>query len=222
VSDEPEFARLSEARLGALPSEALIDYVAAARAAGDLEAARTASGVLAFGFEPTIRIWVRKDMGSHPDEDIDDVVMDVLASVVHSTFDGKMLGEFGAFLKTIARRRVIDWFRKRERREGEGPLPNEHEGEEGAWGRELGNEDETEWIAGRDLVERMLEGRNPMHAKVIRLYGPEYVGFEGLSAEETVARIDGDASEDTVTVANVHQIWKRFKNDVSKELGLDG
>ena len=117
---------------------------------------------------------------------------------------------------------MVDWFRKRERREGETPLGNEHEGEERTRGKELGNEDETEWIAGRDLVERLLEDRNPMHAKVIRLYGPEYVGFEDLSAEETAARIAADDSEDTVTVANVHQIWKRFKNDVAKELGLDG
>ena len=43
------FKRLSETELSRLGDEALVDYVAAAREAGDEEAAKTGAGVLAFG-----------------------------------------------------------------------------------------------------------------------------------------------------------------------------
>lgn len=218
---KPAFEPLPEGRLAALGNEALVAYIGSAAEAGDVSSARVASGILAFGFEPTIRAWVRREMGSQTAEDVDDVVMDVLTSVVHSSFDGKLVGEFGSFLKTITKRRVIDYFRKRERRDQEGALPNEHVGEEGVWGEELGGEDGTGALGGRDAVERVLGRRNEMHRKVIRLYGPNYAGFMDLSAEETVEAIRSDPSDDTVTVSNVHQIWKRFKTDMNEELGLD-
>lgn len=218
---EPDFEPLSEGELAARSNEELIDYIGRAAEARDTASARIASGILAYGMEPTIVAWVRKDMGSRSDEDVEDVVGDVLYSVVHSSFDGKLIGEFGSFLKTITKRRVVDWFRKRERRERDEPLANEHDGEEGIWGEQVGVEDDTDAVAMRDAVDRVLSTRNGMHEKVIRLYGPGYVGFDGLSADETVARINADASDDTVTSANVHQIWKRFKTDLAKELELD-
>lgn len=222
--DEPlePFEPLPEGRLAALPNAKLVDYIGAAREAGDMAQARKASGILAFAFEPTIRAWVRRDMGSRGDEDVEDVVMDVLASVVHSSFDGKVVGEFGSFLKTITRRRVVDHFRRSERHGRDAPLPNEHLGQEELWGDELGNPDDTDSVARRDAVERVLATRNAMHTKVIRLYGPGYLGFCDLTAEEAADEICNDESGDSVTEGNVHQIWKRFKTDLARELDLDG
>ena len=65
----------------------------------------------------------------------------------------------------------------------------------------------------------MLATREPMHRKVIGLYGPEVAGFMNLSAAEVKEAIDGDDSGDTVSVDNVAQIWSRFKRDLRDELG---
>lgn len=219
---EPDFGSLSEGELAGLSNDDLVDYIGRAAESGDRGSARMASAILAYGMEPTIVAWVRRGMGSQGEADVEDVVMDVLESVVHSSFDGKLIGEFGSFLKTITQRRVVDWFRKRERRERDEPLANEHDGDEEVWGEEIGVADESDAIAMRDAVDRVLATRQEMHQKVIRLYGPGYIGCQDLSADETVARINADASEDTVTSANVHQIWKRFKTDLAKELELDG
>lgn len=129
-----EFTPLRESELDRLGNEALVDYIAAAREAADHEAERRAVGVLAFAFEDTIRAWVRKDMGSAP-QDVDDVVMEVMQSAIRSSFEGKVVGEFGSFLRTISARRVVDHFRRRGRRPEESPLPEEHEGDEEIWGQ---------------------------------------------------------------------------------------
>ena len=217
-----DFERRSEGELAGLPNEALVAYIAAARGAGDLAAARTASGILAFVFEPTIRAWVRKGMGgSHP-QDVEDVVMDVLASAVRSSFDGEVVGEFGSWLKTIAARRVADYFRTLERRSRDESLPEEHEGDDEIWGRGIGTEDGVGAVATNDAIDRVLSTRSGLHVTVIRLYGAGGPDFEDLPADEVCARINVDEGEGTMKPANVHQIWKRFKTDLREELGLDG
>jgi len=220
MGDQPDFTPRSEAELAALPEQALVDHIVAAREAGQLEQARLATGILAFTFEPVIRARVRRNMSSKGPEAVEDVVMEVLASVIHSSFDGKVIGEFGAFLKTITARRVADHFRLAERHGKGEKLPDEHEGEEGS-GVPIGYEDE-DLLAVTDAVERVLERRNAMHQRVIRLYGPEYLGFGDLSAAEAAAEINSDDTDDSVTEPNVHQIFKRFKNDLGEELGLHG
>jgi hypothetical protein len=55
------------------------------------------------------------------------------------------------------------------------------------------------------------------------LYGPEPIGGEDLAGAEVVERMREDHGEE-VSVANVQQIWRRFKVDLEKELaaGEDG
>lgn len=127
----PDFRPLPLHRLGRLGDEETLDYVVAARGVGDTHAEREAVSYLAFAFEPTARAWVR---GKTPAEDVDDVVMEVLESAIKQSFEGKVLGEFGSLLKTIAKRRVVDNLRRRRRRFDAVPLASEHEGEEGIWG----------------------------------------------------------------------------------------
>ncbi len=206
-----KFERLSQSELAALGNEALVAYIAAARQAGERGAEKEAVGILAFGFEPTIRTWVRMRMGSAP-QDIDDVVMEVLQSALRASFEGKVVGEFGAFLKTITSRRVADYFRARGRQLAMSPLGSEHEGDEDVWGDEPFTEDDSTSMEVRELVDRLLDERNEQHQQVIRLYGPEVAGCQDLPAEEVAARVDG------VSVANVHKIWSRFKRDVEDEL----
>ena len=210
-----DFEALPQHRLSQLPNPELLAYIVAARAARQATAERDGVAVLAFGFEPTIKLWVRRDT---PAQDVDDVVMDVIASAIRASFDGKVLGEFGSFLKTIAKRRVADYFRREERRIDAGPLGSEHEGDDDLWSEVPRSEDETPTVDLLDAVERVLATRNPLHVKVIRLYGSGVPGFEDLPADEVKARIDGGDSGDSVSVDNVAQIWSRFRRDVEEAI----
>ncbi len=113
------FRRLSPSELDRLSDQQLVDYVHAARAAGEAECEKDAVGVLVNGFWPQIKAWVRMRT---PEADVEDVAAEVVASLMRSTFDGKVVGEFGAFAKRIAQRRVADYFRERERRLSADPL----------------------------------------------------------------------------------------------------
>ena len=208
------FRRLNEGELARLSDDGLVDYIAAAREAGDREAEKTGAGHLAFGFGDQIEAWVRKDMGSAPREDIEDVVMEVLQSVVKASFEGKIVGAFGAWLKTITARRVVDYYRQRGRRIKGDPLPGENEGDETVWGDEPQTEDFTGSSELREAIERLLQTRSAEQQEVIRLYGPNMAGFLDLPADEVAARIDG------MTSANVHKIWSRFRADLRE--ALDG
>ena len=208
------FQALPPHRLDGLDDEGLVDYVAAAHAAGDLEAERAGLGLLAFAFEPRIRAWVALSV---PRQDHDDVVIEVQASLIKASFEGKVVGQFGGFLKAITKHRVADYWRVRERRGQPEPLGNEHEGDDGA-GQVAATADDTAVVELRALVDRVLATRNPLHQKVIRLYGPDVAGFLNLPADEVKAAIDGDDSTDTVGVDNVAQIWSRFKRDLREEL----
>ena len=74
----------------------------------------------------------------------------------------------------------------------------------------------------RAVIDRVLAGRSEVHREVIRLYGPNVAGFLDLTGDETAAQINERFDGEPMSVANVHQIWKRFKNDLELELGADG
>ena len=206
------FRRLNDGELGRLSDEALVDYIVAAREAGEREAEKHAVGHLAFGFERTIFGWVRMGMRSASREDIADVVMEVQHSAIRSSFEGKVIGEFGAFLKRITQRRVADFFRQRGRTLSADPLPEENQGDERVWGGDPHDEDFTASAELRDVIDRVLSTRSEQQREVIRLYGPNVAGFLDLPADQVAARIEGMSTD------NVHKIWSRFRQDLRGEL----
>ena len=210
------FNRLSESELDRLGDEALVDYVVAAREAGDDEAAKSGVSVLAFGFWDRVRSKVALKV---PPGDVDDVAMDVMESAAKSTFSGKVIGQFGSWINTITTRRIADFHRDREG-EQTSLLGEEHEGDEDRWGEDSSTESETVSVEYGDAAGRVLAGRSPLHQRVVKLYGPNLLGFLDLSAAQVCAEIAGNPGE-TMTEANVHQIWRRFKKDLAVELGED-
>ena len=212
-----DFEPLPPHRLNALSDEELVAYVAAAHEAGATEAEREALALLAFGFEDLIKAKVALKV---PTEDHADVVIEIQTSLIYSSFEGKLIGQFGAFLRTISDRRIADYWRSRSRRPDTTSIDASQEDPDRP-DVEPAAEDETGLVELLAVVEAVLATREPMHQKVIRLYGPEVAGFMNLTAAETKAAIDGDGSGDTVSEANVNQIWSRFRRDVQGRL-LDG
>jgi hypothetical protein len=215
-----DFERLDEGALARLSDEELVEYVVAAHEAGYLESARRAAGIVTWRQEPLTRSLVAAKV---PPDCCDDVISDAFESFAKSAFDGKVILSVRAFMVRITKRRIADFHRARERHPEQVPLTGEHLGEEDFWGEEESVEDETGAVAILDAVDRVLATRSELHRRVLMLYGPEPIGGEDLAGAEVVERMREDHGEE-VSVANVQQIWRRFKVDLEKELaaGEDG
>lgn len=218
--DLSEYRRLTEMELGLLGDDELVARIGVAKDAGDVVGAKQASEHLALGFEQQIKIKVARKV---PAQDIDEVAQEALISLVNASFDGKVLASFRAFMNTIVKYRIADYWREQERHPRQAPLPSEHGGDDETWGEEPTVEDSSSELAIRDAIERVIATRNPQHQRIIRLYGPELIeGGEDLSGAQVVERLAAEG--EGVSVDNVQQIWRRFKVDLAEQLqsGEDG
>jgi DNA-directed RNA polymerase specialized sigma24 family protein len=206
--------------LGLLGDDELVARIGVAKDAGDLVGAKQASEHLALGFEVQIKVKVARKV---PTQDVDEVSQEALISLVNASFDGKVLASFRAFLNTIVKYRIADYWQERKRHPRQAPLPSEHGGDDEVWGEEPTVEDSSAELAIRDGIERAIATRNPLHQRIIRLYGPELIeDGEDLSGAQAVERLA--AAGESVSVDNVQQVWRRFKVDLAEELrsGEDG
>lgn len=168
------FRPRSEHELAALSPERLLAYHVAARAAGDHASARTALAILVWGFSDRVRFWVRRRLDPGELQDLDDIVGEVFASALKSSFafEGTELRSFGSWLREIAQRRAVDYVRRRAHAPRTQPLAEEHEGEEEVWGATKEVPDPTQEIVERSVVEQALAELSPVHARVVELAGP--------------------------------------------------
>jgi DNA-directed RNA polymerase specialized sigma24 family protein len=205
--------------LSDLDDEALLEYLTSERDAGRPECAKRALEVLAFGYWQHVhhRVWRKV-----PCEDVEDVTAAVIESAISSSFDGRAIGQFVSWLNTITQFRIADYHRSREREGKAVPFPEEHEAAEEIWGA-IGSEDpELEAIAVREACGRVLETRSQVHRHVIKLYGPHELNCMAYSAAETAEHVMAAHPGETMTEANVHKVWSRFKDELERELGLGG
>lgn len=217
MPDDPDKPCLSETELSRFSDEQLLAYIVEQREAGRSQCTKQALAVLAFGHWDRIHYWVAAKV---PTGDVDDVTAAVVESALTSAFDGRSIGRFIAWLKVIAKRRIADFHGKAERSLDLEPLAVEHQGEEEFFGEQPSEGSEEEAVLIRETVGRLLEGRSALHRTVIRLYGPNELGFMGLSAREAAERTEQLHPGSNMTEANVHQIWRRFRSDVDDALGM--
>lgn len=216
-----DFRPLTQSELEALPVERQIAYHHEARRLERHEDARIALGVLVWGHEDRVRFWVSQKV---PGEHVEDVCQEVLASALVSTFEGTEVGQFRAWLRSIARRRAADFHAARERRPEQEPLPEEHEGAEGIWGVSGQVPDPTAEVVERSVVEQALGELSEVHRRVVELGGRQDLGFEQRPAREVADLVNDQFSEsgaDPMTETNVHQILSRFHRRARKLAGLD-
>ena len=202
------FNPIPDYELEQLDDERLIAYVRDARDAGRLDAARRGLALLVFGYERNVRLRLRMKV---PAEAVEDLTHDVLVRAIGAAFDGTSVGEFRAWLNTIVERASVDFFRRRERRPLEEPLPSEHVGDEDVWRQEPGVESETGLVEVQMVVDEVLATFNETHRQVIQLHV-----FAGLTAAEVSGRIDGMSEN------NVAQIATRFRLRLRSQLEAEG
>jgi DNA-directed RNA polymerase specialized sigma24 family protein len=199
------FRPLPEHELDRLDDERLIAHACAARDAGAADQVKLAIAILVFGYHEHVR---RRVSLKAPAYAVDDIAGDALASAVGAAFDGHSVGQFHAWLRTIVDRSVANFFRRQERRPKEVPLApgGGADGGEG-WEAEPEVPSDAGYAETCSIAGALLDGLNDTHRLVVERYV-----FDGLTAAETAAGIDG------MTEANVHQIAKRYRDDLRAQL----
>jgi len=182
-----------EHELDRLPDEELLAYLRDARAAGDTDAARTALQVLVFGHWSIVVARLRMKLPAHV---VEDTAGDVIARAITSSFSGESVGEFKAWLNTILRRAIADFYRERSRTIATDPLEadDEHPGPEPA------TSDAAGYVETQMVIQAALDELRQDHRRVV-----EIVVFEARSAADACAEIED------MTPDNAYQIVRRFR-----------
>jgi RNA polymerase sigma factor (sigma-70 family) len=186
--DEPDLQRLADGEL--------IAYMRHARAAGD-PSASTALAILVYGYWPNVERRVRMKV---PPQHVEDLAGDIVADAITSAFDGQSVGEFVAWLNTITRREIADFYRRGPGRMDVGD----------ADGLEPEAPSETGEVEVRDAIERVMATLRDDHRAIV-----DMVVFDDRSAGEA-------AGAAGTTEANVHQIVSRFRRALRAELEAGG
>lgn len=200
------FRPRNDDELNRLDDEALLEYIAAAREAGELEHAKNALAKIVDRYEGDVARRVRIKI---PTADVEDVTQEAVVSAIFSTLDGKSIGEFRKWLNQIVSRRIADYHRKNRVETTE--LPDEHGDDEDIWGQVATVEDDTALVELRELVEIILSELSDPHRRVVEIFV-----FGQETAQETADQVNAEFPElkPPMSVDNVSQIAKRFRDDL--------
>jgi RNA polymerase sigma factor (sigma-70 family) len=194
-----------EHELDALSDDELIAYIRDARTAGALDTGRTALQILVFGHWDLVVARLRMKLPPHV---VEDTAGDVIARAVTSTFAGESVGEFRAWLTTILRRAVADFYRERERTIAGDPLLGPDDEDHPS--REPASADHAGYVETQLVIESVLSELREDHRTVV-----DIVVLQGRSADDACAEVAG------MTRDNAYQIVRRFRVRLAEVLEGD-
>jgi len=198
------FRTRPEHELNSLSDDELVHYIREARAAGALGDARLALQILVFGHWDIVVARLRLKLPAHA---VEDTAGEVIASAISSSFAGQSVGEFRSWLSTILRRRIVDFYRERERTIETEPLLDEREEQPPI---QPVSPDDAGYVETQLVIESVLAELRDDHRRVV-----ETVVFQARSAEEACAEVDG------MTPDNAYQIVRRFRKRLRDALEGD-
>jgi len=185
--------RRGPGRHDGLGDEALVALYRRARRRGDAEAARRALGLLAFRQWEALNRRLRAKLPAHA---VEDVAGEVVLRAMTSSFDGTSAWHFRAWIATIARRTVADWYARRRRTVPQEPLGTRA----GDLAASIGVTGEVEAAELRMLVDDVLDELDEVHRRVVEL-----LVFADRPAGEAVHELRG------MSEANAYQVVRRFR-----------
>ncbi len=206
---------MKDYELAKLPDEQLIDYVAKAREAGNLDAARLGLGVFANRrFTDLARIASSK-MPSW--DDAEDMAAQTIRDVFRARFDGEAVGEAVNFIKRVLARRIADFY---DSRKPVDRLPEEDDSEKGPRAPDAAvDQGEIGRVDAQDCVDRIYGSLEADHHRAV----VDHYVFEGYTAKETAEKVNTffPDLDPPMSDQNVHQIASRFRSDLRDELESD-
>ena len=205
------FKAKSEHVLASLSDDEIINHIKLAREAADAEQVKLAISLLAWrrhgNVYARVRVKIRNSVS-----DSEDVAMSVMEDAIKVKFRGEHMGEFVNLLNRITDRRIADFYKKKKL--DTTPLPDEHEGDETVWVEVSGDEDMDGFVITRMVLYDHLEALSPRHRMVVELR------ISGYSSKDCVENVNvAFPDEDSpMGVANVDQIYKRFRTKIAADL----
>lgn len=212
MSNHP-FQPLSDNELPKLSSDELIAYIRKATNAGRPDCARSALAVLCWRHFDDV---VRRIRLRVPAQEVEDVAMTVMLAALKSSFDGTSIGEFVNWLnRIVARRGIADFHRTGEDKPKPEPIPEENLDDEGVFGEQPSEADETGALAVQSVIDECLEPLSEAHRDVVQRNV-----FDDLAAADAAARVNADHPDldPPMSTDNVHQIVSRFRQCVREKL----
>ncbi|MDQ3759170.1 MAG: hypothetical protein M3331_04420, partial [Actinomycetota bacterium] len=153
---------MKDYELAGLPDEQLIAYVARARRAGAIDAAKLGLSVFAFRRHDDL---VRRALAKMPTrEDAEDVAAQTIRDIFKAAFDGESVGEAFNFTKRILGRRIADWH---EARKPTDALPEDLSDDERRRRDAAISPDDTGGVDAQDAIDRQLEELSGPHRMVV-------------------------------------------------------
>ena len=198
------FRRRSEHELDALSDDELIAYIRDARAAGALAEGRLALQILVFGHWDNVTARLRMKLPAHA---VEDTAGEVIASAIASSFAGESIGEFKSWLSTILHRKVVDFYRDRERTIDARPLEGDDDDRAAI---QPMSPDDAGYVETQLVIESVLGELRDDHRRVV-----EIIVLHGRSAEEACTEVEA------MTPDNAYQIVRRFRQRLREALGDD-
>lgn len=202
-----------ENELVQLPAESIIEYAIAARDAGYPQEFERAIRITVYILRPRIEALVSFKITDPTDRDqvVGEVTIDAIRSA--ATISGSHVGEVYNWIKTIARRRIADFYGRPKSRTRQVPIGPAGDGDRPDGVEPVDDEQPQQAVLIEVVIEKLLESRSPAHVEVIRRRR------RGEPSRGIAEALGGAGGGDGMTAANVDQIFSRFRKELAEDLG---
>ena len=216
------FRPKNEQELDQLDDDSLVEYVIAAREAEETAEFIKATGILVYRrYEVMLAYTMKQGKEIQNVSDAEDIVGQAIASAIKPSFEGGSAGEFFSRLWTILDRRIIDFKRKRGRApkisslddcDYDSDRPNPYDV------TPAGGGDFVDGLVAREGWGAAISGLSERDLEIVRLRARGYRAKEVIE----LMRDNGFDGAEDLTVANVNQVYSRFKRDNRDHLTGEG
>jgi DNA-directed RNA polymerase specialized sigma24 family protein len=197
------FQRRSDLELDEATDEEVVDYLVAARDAGEEDEIATALRLLVFGRMPYVEAMVARKV---PDHAVDRVAGEAMFSAMKAAFQGESVGQFVNFLRAVTERRIADYWTSSRALGREAPTLDDDEDRRAA----VDTSEAIEAVVVQAVVDTVLESEFPRadHQRVIDL-----AVFADLPTREVCDRVNAELPglDPPMSANNVDQVKSRFR-----------